>query len=63
MIRLCYKNEVCLSFFSTYIARAVVADDKINQGDEQVLDVLATAIGQVGAEWIQDDEVLVGSVE
>ena len=36
------------------IARAIVADNVVNQGDEQVLDVLAAAIGQVGAERVQD---------
>ena len=41
------------------IARTIVADNKVNQGDEQVLHVLAATIGQVSAEGVQDAEVLV----
>ena len=34
------------------IARAIVADNIVDQGDEQVLHVLAAAICQVGAERV-----------
>ena len=45
------------------IARAIVADNIVDQGDEQVLHVLAAAIRQVGTERVQDAEVLVRRVE
>ena len=47
----------------TYIACAVVANDEVDEGDEQVLHVLTPAIGQVRAERVQDYKVLVWRVE
>ena len=43
----------------TYIACAVVANDEVDEGDEEILDVLAPPIRQVGAEWVKNDQVLV----
>ena len=48
---------------STYITCAVVADDEVDEADEEVLDILAPAVGQVGAERVQDHKIFVGCVE
>ena len=45
------------------IARAIVADNVVDQGDEQIFHVLAAAICQVSAERVQDAEILVRRVE
>lgn len=48
---------------NTYIASAVITQDKVEQRKEQVLGVFAASVCQEGAEWVQNDKVLVWRVE
>jgi hypothetical protein len=47
----------------TYVSIAVVGDYKVDERNEEILHVFAVAVGEVRAEWVQDDEVLVWRVE
>ena len=47
----------------TYISSAVVADNKVDETDEEILNILAPPVCEVSAERVQDDEVFVRRVE
>lgn len=44
------------------IALAVVGDDGVHKGHKEVLGVLGTAAGEVGAERVQNKEVFIWTV-
>ena len=48
---------------STYKSCTVVRDYDVDQGHKEILDIFAPPIGEVRAERIQNDEILVRGVE